>query len=86
MLGLMLFILGLLAGCAEVWPPFKSTDTWVIPSSLSQNDFATVMREDDLGPKLSYKRSPLYYFTPDKQIRGNVSRHGGAAGTFFVIE
>lgn len=73
-------------GCAGVWPPFEASENWVIPSSLNQNDFATVVREDDLGPQLSYKGNPLYYFTPDEQVRGNVTGQGGAGGTFFVAD
>ncbi|MEQ9438021.1 MAG: hypothetical protein RIG62_03195 [Cyclobacteriaceae bacterium] len=74
-------------GCAGVWPPFKASESWVFPSSLSQNDFDTVVREDDLGPQLSYLGSPLYFFTPDEGIRGNVlGQEGGPNGTFFVVE
>nr|WKN34036.1 hypothetical protein K4G66_16775 [Tunicatimonas sp. TK19036] len=73
-------------GCAEVWPPFKASENWVIPSSLSAVDFSSFSREDGLGPQLSYQGSPLYYFTPDEEIRGNVLGQGGAGETFFVVE
>ena len=73
-------------GCAGVWPPFVAPEKLVLPSSLSENDFSEVEREDDLGPQLAYKGSPLYYFTPDEKIRGNTLGQGGAGETFFVVE
>lgn len=74
-------------GCAGVWPPFKASATWVIPSTLSQSDFASFSREDDLGPQLSYQGSPLYHFSNDEGIRGNVlGQAGGPNQNFFVVE
>jgi predicted lipoprotein with Yx(FWY)xxD motif len=74
-------------GCAEVWPPFKTPASLILPSLLETYDFATVTREDDLGPQLAVFGSPLYYFTPDEQTRGNVlGQAGGPAQSFFVVE
>lgn len=73
-------------GCAGVWPPFKAAPV-ILPSSLDAYDFDSLDREDDLGPQLSYKGSPLYFFSQDEQIRGNVKGQGGGPnGTFFVVE
>ena len=72
--------------CAEVWPPFNDADL-VVPSSLELDDFGSLEREDELGPQLSFKGSPLYFFFPDEEIRGNVlGKAGGPSVTFFVVE
>ncbi|QGY44976.1 hypothetical protein GM418_15240 [Maribellus comscasis] len=73
-------------GCAEVWPPFDPSGNIVVPSTLNINDFNTIYREDDLGNQLTTQGSPLYYFSPDEQVPGNVLGQGGANETFFVVE
>ena len=73
-------------GCAGVWPPFPYAEL-VIPSSLNLYDFSSLDREDDLGPQLSFKGSPLYYFSQDELQRGSVLGQGGGPNqTFFVVE
>ncbi len=74
-------------GCAEVWPPFKRPENLILPSILGENYFSTVDREDDLGPQLAVFGNPLYYFSIDEQLRGNVlGQAGGPAQSFFVVE
>ncbi|MGB5822200.1 MAG: hypothetical protein WBG90_22145 [Saonia sp.] len=74
-------------GCAGVWPPFKTPENLVLPSSLSLDDFVSNKREDDLGPQLAYKKSPLYFFSQDEEKRGSVlGQAGGPSQTFFVVE
>lgn len=73
-------------GCAQIWPPFEASEEWVIPSSLSLDDFDSFYREDELGPQLSFQGSPLYFFANDDGKRGNVLGQGGADETFFVVE
>ncbi len=73
-------------GCATVWPPFQKTQP-VIPSSLNANDFEYLNRNDELGPQLSFKGSPLYYFSQDEEKQGVVlGQAGGPNQTFFVVE
>ena len=73
-------------GCAGVWPPFEKREL-ILPSSLYDADFKEIEREDDLGPQLSFKGSPLYYFSQDEEKRGLVlGQAGGPNKTFFVIE
>ena len=73
-------------GCAVVWPPFKSPDNLVLPSIVSATDVTYVDREDELGPQLAIFGSPLYYFSTDEQLRGNVlGQAGGPAKSFFVV-
>ncbi len=81
-------------GCAEIWPPFQvrfnmvlpSTLEIVLPTVLSRNDFSVANRNDELGPQLTFKGSPLYHFLQDEGIRGCVLGQGGAEGTFFVTQ
>lgn len=73
-------------GCANVWPPFNAAKL-VIPSSLNISDFYTFDRGDDLGEQLSFKGSPLYFFSQDEQNRGSVlGQAGGPNQTFFIVE
>lgn len=73
-------------GCAGIWPPFKYAEL-VVPSSLNAYDFGSVTRQDDLGPQLSFKGSPLYFFSQDNQQRGSILGQGGGPNqTFFVVE
>ena len=72
-------------GCANVWPPFKGGEL-VVPSLLKSNEFVKLERGDNLGPQLSFKGSPLYYFTPDEQKQGILLGQGGGPNeTFFAI-
>jgi predicted lipoprotein with Yx(FWY)xxD motif len=74
-------------GCAGVWPPFKTFDTMVLPSSLNQYDFSSTERQDELGPQLSFNGSPLYFFSNDEQKPGLVlGQAGGPNQSFFVTE
>ena len=74
-------------GCAGVWPPFQVEGDLVIPSSLDINEFATLDRDDDLGPQRSFQGQPLYRFSQDEGIRGSVlGQNGGPNQTFFVNE
>lgn len=73
-------------GCAGVWPPLKEA-ALVLPSTLNDYDFGSVQREDDLGPQLSFKGSPIYFFSQDEGNRGSVLGQGGGPNqTFFVVE
>ncbi|PHN01606.1 hypothetical protein [Flavilitoribacter nigricans] len=73
-------------GCAGVWPPFKY-EALVLPSSLNDYDFNSLDREDDLGPQMSFKGSPIYRFSQDELQRGSVLGQGGGPNqTFFVVE
>lgn len=73
-------------GCAGVWPPFKKEEL-VLPSSLAAYDFDSLEREDDLGPQLSFKGSPIYFFSQDELQRASVKGQGGGPNqTFFVVE
>lgn len=73
-------------GCAGVWPPFKASEL-ILPSSLDIYDFDSLNRADDLGPQLSFKGSPLYFFSQDEEKQGIVLGQGGGPNqTFFVIE
>ena len=73
-------------GCANVWPPFFQEKV-VLPSSLADYDFNTLTRDDELGPQLSYKESPLYFFSQDELRQGSVlGQAGGPNQTFFVVE
>ncbi len=81
-------------GCAEIWPPFQvhfnivlpSTLEVVLPTVLSRNDFSVANRNDELGPQLTFKGSPLYHFSQDEGIRGSILGQGGAGGTFFITQ
>lgn len=74
-------------GCAGVWPPSKVPENMILPSLLGSNSFAIVDRNDELSPQLSFMGSPLYRFTPDEGVRGNVlGQAGGPGANFFVLE
>ncbi len=74
-------------GCAGVWPPFKAPGELILPSFLDESGFSLVERGDDLGPQLARFGFPLYNFSPDEQIRGNVLGHeGGPNSNFFVFD
>ena len=71
--------------CAEVWPPFKK-EKIVVPSTLKDYDFKNISREDGLGPQVSYKGYPLYYFIQDEGKRALLlGQGGGPNNTFFVV-
>ncbi|TRZ46158.1 hypothetical protein [Robertkochia solimangrovi] len=57
-----------------------------LPSSLDPEDFSYLKRENNLGPQLSFLGSPIYFFTPDDNTRGNVNGEGGAGETFFSVK
>ncbi|MCB0855989.1 MAG: hypothetical protein KDD63_27390 [Bacteroidetes bacterium] len=74
-------------GCANIWLPVEYPSELVLPSSLNAYDFESVNRNDDLGPQLSCKGSPLYFFSQDEQKQGSVlGQAGGPNQTFFVVE
>ncbi|PTB95876.1 hypothetical protein C9994_09840 [Marivirga lumbricoides] len=70
-------------GCANAWPIFSGQQNPVIPSTLSEDDFSMITRTDALGPQLSFKGAPLYFFASDEGIRGNVT--GNGTGPFTVV-
>jgi len=49
--------------CAERWPPFFRSEI-VVPDSLDENDFATIVRDDGVA-QLTYRGWPLYTFVDD---------------------
>jgi predicted lipoprotein with Yx(FWY)xxD motif/plastocyanin len=64
------------------WPLF-STSNFVVPSTLSASDFATVTRDD--GAKVAtYKGWPLYYYAKDKAPGDTLGE--GVGGIWFVIK
>jgi predicted lipoprotein with Yx(FWY)xxD motif len=58
-------------GCESIWPVFYSADLGALPTGTSVADFAVIDRNvtkakvGEPTQQVTYKGSPLYYFTPD---------------------
>lgn len=60
-------------GCESIWPVFYSADLGTLPTGTSEADFGVIDRnttrakEGEPTQQVTYKGSPLYYFTPDNK-------------------
>lgn len=60
-------------GCESTWPVFYRADLGTLPTGTSEADFGVIDRnttrakEGEPTQQVTYKGSPLYYFTPDNK-------------------
>lgn len=78
-------------GCESTWPVFYAEDLGELPTGISKSNFETIGRDASRAKtgeslkQISYKGSPLYYFTPDAKKSG-VTNGDWVKGVWHLVE